>query len=137
MRLTSVHFTVRRVRADEGPKLKAVRLAALLESPRAFGSTYGAEVDQPADHWASRAWLGASGGRSVTQRRAGIAAELVKAILSWARETDATTVDLWVTRGNDAAARLYEAAGFWATGEHQPLPSDSCKDELRMRRVLG
>ena len=74
---------------------------------------------------------------SPTQRRAGIAAKLVQAIVGWARETDATTVELWVTRDNDAAERLYEAAGFRPTGEHQPLPSDPCKDELRMRRVLG
>jgi ribosomal protein S18 acetylase RimI-like enzyme len=172
VRLTCVHITVRRVRADEGPILKAVRLAALLESPPAFGSTHAAEVDQPDDHWAPRASLGASGGRSITyfaivdqsvvgivggyrpepggssielvsmwvspaQRRAGIAPKLVQAVVGWARESDATTVDLWVTRGNDAAVRLYEAAGFRATGEHQPLPSDPCKDELRMRLALG
>ena len=171
VRLMCVGVMVRRVRADEGAELKAVRLAALSESPTAFGSTYAAEVDQPDDHWASRASLGASGVRSVTffaiveesvvgivsgyrpaagassvelvsmwvsptWRRAGIAAELVQAIVSWAGETEATTVDLWVTRGNDAAQQLYEAAGFRATGEHQPLPSDPCKDELRMRRVL-
>ena len=70
------------------------------------------------------------------QRRAGIAAELVGAVLRWAHETGAATVDLWVTRGNAAAVRLYEAAGFRLTGGHQPLPSDPCKDELRMRRVL-
>lgn len=166
-----VHGEVRRVRADEGPVLRAVRLAALLEAPSAFGSSYATEVDLPASHWASRASLGASGERSVTyfafvdqsvvgmvggyrpdpvgssielvsmwvspsQRRAGIAAELVQAVLDWANETGATTVELWVTRGNDAAVRLYEAAGFRHTGEHQPLPSDPCKDELRMRCAL-
>ena len=172
VRLTSVDVTVRRVRADEGPVLKAVRLAALLESPSAFGSTYAAEVDQPDDHWASRASLGAAGRRSAmylaivdqsvvgivggyrpdpagssielvsmwvspAQRRAGIAAKLVEAVVGWASETNATSVDLWVTRGNDAAVRLYEAAGFRETDEHQPLPSDPCKDEQRMRRALG
>lgn len=172
VRLTCVYVTVRRVRTDEGRVLKAVRLAALLESPSAFGSSHAAEVDQPDDHWASRASLGASGERSVTyfaivdqsvvgivsgyrpdpvgssielvsmwvspsQRRAGIAAKLVQAVLGWASGTDATTVDLWVTRGNDAAVRLYETAGFRKTGEHRPLPSDPCKDELRMRCALG
>ncbi len=171
-RLTSVDVTVRRVRADEGPVLKAIRLAALLESPSAFGSTHAAEVDQPDDHWASRASLGAAGRNSAiylaivdqsvvgivggyrpdpagssielvsmwvspAQRRAGIAAKLVEAVVGWASETNATSVDLWVTRGNDAAVRLYEAAGFRETDEHQPLPSDPCKDEQRMRRALG
>ena len=46
-------------------------------------------------------------------------------------------VELWVTRGNDRAVRLYESAGFRATGDHQPLPSDPCRDELRMRRRPG
>ena len=162
---------MRRVRADEGPVLKTIRLTALADAPSAFGSSYAAESDQPDDHWASRAEHGASGEHSVTffavvdgsvvgmvaayrpdaalpavelvsmwvsppQRRAGTASELVGAVLRWAHETGAAAVDLWVTRGNDAALRLYEAAGFRLTGEHQPLPSDPCKDELRMRRAL-
>ena len=172
MRLVSVDVTVRRVRPDEGPVLKVIRLAALLESPSVFGSSYAAEVDQPDQHWASRAALGAAGGYSTTyfavadqsvvgivagyrpnpagssielvsmwvsppRRRTGIAAKLVHAVLGWAGETDATSVHLWVTQGNDAAVRLYEAAGFRETGERQPLPSDPSKDELRMRRTLS
>lgn len=66
MRLTWVEAVVRRVRADEGPVLKTVRLAALADAPSAFGSSYAAEVDQPDDHWTSRAELGAAGERSVT-----------------------------------------------------------------------
>jgi ribosomal protein S18 acetylase RimI-like enzyme len=70
---------------------------------------------------------------SPAHRRSGIAAELVAAVVGWAHRTDIATVELWVTRGNDAAVRLYEAAGFRLTGGYQPLPSDPCKDELRMR----
>lgn len=73
---------------------------------------------------------------SAAHRRSGIASELVEAVLVWARETDASSVELWVTRGNDAAVRLYETRGFRLTGEHQPLPSDPCKDELRMRQFV-
>lgn len=73
---------------------------------------------------------------SPAHRRAGIAAELVTAVVDWAHQTGMATVELWVTRGNDAAVRLYEYAGFRATGDHQPLPSDPCKDELRMRLLL-
>jgi hypothetical protein len=117
VRLTSAGVTVRRVRADEGAVLKAIRLAALLESALAVGSTHAAEVDHPDDHWASRASLDAAGRRrainlaivdksvvgivggyrpdpagssielvsmwvSPTQRRAGIAAKLVEAVVS-------------------------------------------------------
>lgn len=70
-------------------------------------------------------------------RRAGVAAALVAAVVSWARDADMASVELWVTRGNDGAVRLYEAAGFRLTGDHQPLPSDPCKDELRMRLPLA
>ena len=163
---------IRRVRRDEGPVLKAVRLAALADSPSALGSSYAAEADLPDDFWEERAVLAAAGEGSVTffaviagsvhglvaayrpdaarlsvelvsmwvspaQRRAGIAAELVDAVMGWARTTGATTVELWVTRGNDAAVRLYETEGFRLTGDHQPLPSDPCKHELRMRRIVG
>lgn len=162
---------VRRVRADEGPLLESVRLAALADSPSAFGSSYAAEADQPADRWAERATRGAAGEHSATffaivdgtvvglvsayrpipatpsaelvsmwvsppHRGAGIAAALVTAVVGWAHQTGVAAVELWVTRGNDAAVRLYETAGFRLTGDHQPLPSDPCKDELRMRLPL-
>ena len=167
-----MHTVIRRVRPDEGSVLKAVRLAALSDSPSAFGSSHAAEVGQPDDFWEARAVSGAAGESGVTffatiggsvvglvaafrpdaaarsvelvsmwvspaQRRTGIAAALVDAVMGWACETGATTVELWVTRGNDAAVRLYESEGFHLTGDHQPLPSDPCKDELRMRRAVG
>ena len=55
---------------------------------------------------------------------------------AWAIETNATSVSLWVTRGNTTAERLYGAKGFVATGEVQPLPSDSANDEIRMVQRL-
>lgn len=162
---------VRRVRANEGSLLRSVRLAALADSPSAFGSSYAAEADQPDHYWTDRATLGAAGEHSSTffaivddsvvglvsahrpvptgrmvelvsmwvspaHRRAGVAAELVAAVVDWAHRIGMATVELWVTRGNDAAVRLYATAGFRVTGDHQPLPSDPCKDELRMRRRL-
>ena len=162
---------VRRIRTDEGPLLRAVRLSALADSPSAFGSSYAEEADQPDDRWTERAMRGADGERSITffatvdgsavglvsahrtdpsglaaelvsmwvspaHRRSRIAIELVTAVVGWAERTGTEAVELWVTRGNDAAARLYEAVGFRSTGDHQPLPSDPCKDELRMRLPL-
>jgi GNAT superfamily N-acetyltransferase len=73
---------------------------------------------------------------SAAVRGAGIGRRLVDAVIDWARQTGADRVDLWVTRGNDAAAQLYESIGFEVTGDHQPLPSDPCKDEVRMRLPL-
>lgn len=66
-------------------------------------------------------------------RRTGAGRALVRSVLRWAHETDAAAVELWVTRENDAARRLYESLGFAETGDVRPLPSDSCRDELRMR----
>jgi hypothetical protein len=31
---------------------------------------------------------------------------------------------------------LYQRAGFALTGDYQPLPSDPCRDELRMDLVV-
>jgi ribosomal protein S18 acetylase RimI-like enzyme len=73
---------------------------------------------------------------SPAARRRGVGAALVRCVISWAADTGATTVALWVTDGNDPARALYERLGFEATGERQPLPSDPTRDELRMVRQL-
>jgi len=66
-------------------------------------------------------------------RGSGVAEQLVDAVLDWARdEAQAQVVGLWVTRGNGRAQRFYEREGFVETGDVQPLPSDPCKDEVRM-----
>jgi ATP-dependent DNA helicase PIF1 len=39
-------------------------------------------------------------------------------------------------RGNERAVAFYESVGFALTTDHQPLPSDPCKDELRMTRAV-
>ena len=66
-------------------------------------------------------------------RRAGVGRLLVGAVLAWARTGGAPEVGLWVTRGNVGAERLYRAMGFVESGDYQSLPSDPCKEELRMR----
>lgn len=163
---------MRRIRADDGPRLKAIRLAALREAPSAFAATHADAAAQPDDHWTDRAALGAAGTQTATffaiadtsvvglvggyrldptastvelvsmwvapgHRRSGIAHRLIDAVVEWSRTGGATTVGLWVTAGNDAAQRLYEAAGFRLTGERQPLPSDPDHEELRMQRTLA
>jgi GNAT superfamily N-acetyltransferase len=67
-----------------------------------------------------------------THRGTDVARDLVRAVLGWAAATGARTVALWVTRGNDRAQRFYERMGFIVSGDVQPLPSDPCKDEIRM-----
>lgn len=70
-------------------------------------------------------------------RGLGVGRLLVGTVADWAAASGATSVELWVTRGNAPAQRLYESMGFAQTGDHQPLPSDPCADEVRMRCVLG
>ncbi len=49
------------------------------------------------------------------------------------RDTGASTVDLWVTRGNDAGVRLYEAQGFTLTGDRQRCRPTRAGTNMRMR----
>ncbi len=71
-----------------------------------------------------------------SSRRSGTARMLIDAVVAWATDLGAERLDLWVTGGNEPARLLYEATGFTETGDHQPLPSDPCKDEIRMVRDL-
>jgi GNAT superfamily N-acetyltransferase len=66
-------------------------------------------------------------------RRKGVGRLLVDAVVDWARTSGAQAVELWVTRGNVGAENLYRAMAFVDTGDCQPLPSDPCKEEVRMR----
>ena len=68
-----------------------------------------------------------------SHRGSGVAEQLVDAVLDWARDdAQAEVVGLWVTHTNERAQRFYERLGFVETGDVQPLPSDPCKDEVRM-----
>lgn len=158
---------VRRIRPGEADTVRRVRLAALSESPSAFGSTYAGELALTTEDWVERARAGAAGSERATffavagaeivglvggcrlepasavvelvsmwadpnARRRGIGRLLVEAVLDWARACGAGEVQLWVTRGNTAAEALYRRMGFTETGDHQPLPSDPCRGEIRM-----
>jgi ribosomal protein S18 acetylase RimI-like enzyme len=54
----------------------------------------------------------------------------------WARERGASEMILWVADHNTAARRLYERAGFAATGDRQPLPSNPALPESMLRLEL-
>jgi len=53
-------ITVRRVRAEEWERLRAIRLRALADAPMAFGSTLADEQARPDEFWRGRAAGGAT-----------------------------------------------------------------------------
>jgi RimJ/RimL family protein N-acetyltransferase len=57
---------IRRIRADEGLRLRALRLHALADTPMAFASTFAREEVYPETIWHERAAVGAAGRNVVT-----------------------------------------------------------------------
>jgi ribosomal protein S18 acetylase RimI-like enzyme len=65
-------------------------------------------------------------------RRRGIGCNMIRSALEWARAAGASRAELWVTLGNDGAERFYEAAGFEATSETEPLREGSDLNVVKM-----
>jgi GNAT superfamily N-acetyltransferase len=131
---------VERATEADWERVKAVRLAALAESPSAFGSTLVEENTYDETDW--REWcrdtatflavhdgvpIGIAAGIAGTShdgrkliamwlhprhRGTGVSKALLAAVRDWAHRDGATTLILWVTRSNHAAAELYQGVGF-------------------------
>jgi ribosomal protein S18 acetylase RimI-like enzyme len=69
-------------------------------------------------------------------RGRGVAQGLLDAALGWARERSARFIELDVTLGNSAAARLYQRAGFRAVNAPVPMRAGSGLMLQAMRLVL-
>jgi GNAT superfamily N-acetyltransferase len=69
-------------------------------------------------------------------RSTGVGRALLQTSLAWATEAGAPAAELWLTAGNAAAERLYQSAGFTATGETEPLRDDSTSTVLKLSRTL-
>ncbi len=154
---------IRRASPDEWKTVREVRLAALRDSPDWFWAVYDEELDKPEAWWRrfieAGAWFIAyeeanpvgiaaaihdrdledSSRRLISMwvaphvRNRGIGTQLVDAVKAWARDDGATQLELEVTEGNDAAARLYEQCGFEATGRTMALPRNPELIEREMR----
>jgi GNAT superfamily N-acetyltransferase len=59
-------FAVRRIRADEGPRLRSIRLAALADAPGDATTTLARAEARSEDHWVEAAAANASGGLQAT-----------------------------------------------------------------------
>jgi GNAT superfamily N-acetyltransferase len=151
---------VLRMTEDDWRDLREVRLAALAESPTAFGSSLQRERGFDEDRW--RAWartaamfLAVDGespvgiaagvaGRSSLERKLvamwvdptwrgrDTASRLMSSVIDWAGSDGAGRVTLWVAQGNEPARRFYGRWGFRFTGGTKPLPSNPalCIDEM-------
>ena len=89
---------LRRVEPGDGLLLKSVRLAALEDSPDAFGSTLGAEAARSDEEWAERAEAGSSGVSRITVF-AEVAQDVVGLVGGYRETNSSTTVELvsmWV-----------------------------------------
>lgn len=145
-------LAVARASGDDWAAVRAVRLAALAESPSAFGSTLGKEQEYDESRW--RGWArsaavvlltgdGAPGGMAAgvagdtaearmlvsvwvrpQWRGQGAAGLLLDSVEQWARDDGALRLHLWLTRGNLPAQRLYARRGYVDTGRVKILPSN-------------
>ncbi|TMJ36877.1 MAG: GNAT family N-acetyltransferase [Alphaproteobacteria bacterium] len=151
-------IVVRSLSACEWQLKRDLRLAALQDSPWAFASSYDLEIHRSEDErraWPrdgvyfaafherqavgiAGSWMRA-GEPQVTHlismwvapdvRGAGIARLLTEAVVGWAREREATRLELEVAAGNDAAMCAYLRAGFVVT---KRTPSTSCRTVLEL-----
>ena len=117
---------VERVDAAAAGDERVVFLA--FDGDECIGLAGAADDEYGADRQLISMWV------APAHRGGSTATELVEAVLTWAAATGSRNVALWVTKDNDRARRFYERMGFTITGDVQPLPSDPCKDEIRMIR---
>ncbi len=114
-------LVLRRIRADEGPQLKSIRLRAFAESPDAFGTTLAEARREPNRFWSGLAELAASSD-SLTII---VAAEgddwygLARGSIEVEQPDQAELASLWVDparRHSGVATALCEAIAHWAGG---------------------
>ena len=110
---------VRRVRPDEGLRLRALRLRALADAPSAFGSTLAREEAFADAVWQERAGAGRAGVDRVTyvaeegERWVG----MVTGMSTSRTDPASTLVGMFVepaARGRGVGAALVEAVAEWA-----------------------
>lgn len=110
---------IRRIGPADGPDLKAVRLAALTDSPFAFGSTFAKEAALSDAEWSDRA-LSASAGTERITLLARLDERVVGIVGGFRQEIQSTEVDLvsmWTApevRRTGVGRLLVDAVIDWA-----------------------
>jgi ribosomal protein S18 acetylase RimI-like enzyme len=134
--------------SDELERFKRIRLAALRDSPVAFGTTFERAAEWVESDWRQLyesivvfvavrdgedvgmvrggvangfASLGSLWVRS-DARQLGIASMLLEAVIAWAKTEAFSDISLQVGTHQEEAVRLYERAGFDIVGDPIPYP---------------
>ncbi|KRF21911.1 GNAT family N-acetyltransferase [Phycicoccus sp. Soil802] len=160
-------LTIRPVEPSIWPVYRAVRLAMLLDTPLAYGSTFAREVAFPDELWVERmgdsnGWLAFEGELPVGAvtsfhapaqpddetylvamwvashaRGRGVADQLVRALLDHAAGAGLRRVTLDVADDNERAIGFYERVGFTRTGRTGELPHQPGVTEFEMELLLS
>ena len=139
-------ISIRRIRPGEADLFKQIRLAALLDSPSAFGSTYESAQQRSAESWQRQADSTAQGSDRATflafaddaldrpigimalyRNEDGVAATILEAVCVWAGRNDFDTIVAGVASGNSRVLSFYEKQGFRQTSSVAPGESDGQK----------
>ena len=156
---------IQRLTAEEGPRLRTIRLRALRDAPNAFGSTFAESANRSPEAWSKQlsgtiatfvAVVGDSDVglvRGAADRNVGdkawlismwvapeargrsVGAALIDAVVEWARSEGFVELLLDVGDDNVPATALYTRKGFEPSGEVGTLPPP--REHIREhRRVL-
>jgi hypothetical protein len=135
-----VPVEVRRATPADWPRLKALRLEALADTPIGFLETLEQAEQLEDGVWQARAARGAEGGDSLQVvawdggRPVGTCVSFVGDGRAWpvAVYVSPTALVLEVHEDNARARAAYDELGFVETGATRPYPLDPSRSELEM-----
>jgi ribosomal protein S18 acetylase RimI-like enzyme len=156
---------VRRLDPSSWTVYREVRLAALAESPGAFGTTVEQASARTEEEWQACLWdrvnfVAFNADRPVglvsgipgpdpdcaelismwvapEHRRRSVGERLVHEVAAWAREEGYRELRLGVVDDNGGARAFYERLGFTPTGLTYPYPNDPQRWELELTLPLA
>ena len=151
---------IRRLDPSSWITYREVRLAALADSPGAFGTSLEQAARRTDDEWRASlldrvnfvafdagrpiglvsGMAGAEPGRAElismwvapAHRRRAVGKRLAREVVAWAREEGYRSLALSVVDGNDGARALYQRLGFAPTGATFPYPNDPERREIEL-----